>query len=73
MADFDHAYDELVIFNSVHDAILALTDPIAILTGELLTSQRTRIVAELLDPPYDSLAVFLLGNGLNFLHGRGFD
>jgi len=45
MAHLDDVYDELVIFNSVNDAILTLADSIAILAGELLTSLRTRVVA----------------------------
>ena len=73
MADLDDVYDESVIFNSVHDAVLTLTDSIAILTGEFLTSYRAGIVSELLDPLYDSLTVLLSGNGLDLLDGRGFD
>jgi hypothetical protein len=45
MAHLDDVYDELVIFNSVNDAILTLPDPIAIPAGELLISIRTRLVA----------------------------
>ena len=73
VADFDDIYDELVFFDSVHDAILALTDSIAILAGELLTPRRARVVSELLDPLYDALAILFSGNGLDLLHGRGFD
>jgi hypothetical protein len=73
VADFDDVYDKSVIFNSVHDAILTLTDPIAVFSGELLTSHRAGIVSELLDPLYDALTVLLSGNGLDLLHGRGFD
>jgi hypothetical protein len=73
VAHLDDVYDESVIFDSVHDAILALTEPIAVLAGELLTPHRTRVLAELLDPLYDSLAILLSGNGLDFLHSRGFD
>ena len=73
MADFDDVYDELVIFNSVHDSILSLADPITISSGELLTSHRPGIVSELLDPLDDTLSILLSGNGLDFLHGRGFD
>jgi len=73
VADFDGIYDELVFFDSVHDSILALTDSIAILAGELLTPRRARVVSELLDPLYDALANLFSGNGLDLLHGRGFD
>ena len=73
VADFHDVYDESVIFNSVDDAILALTDSKAILTGEFLTPHGARVVAELLDPLYDSLAVLLSGNGFDLLHRRGFD
>lgn len=69
VAHLDDVYDESVIFNSVHDAVLALTDSIAILAGELLTPHRSRVVAELPDPLYDSLAILLSGNGLDFLNG----
>ena len=40
VADFDDIYDELVFFDSVHDAILALTDSIAVLARDLLTPRR---------------------------------
>lgn len=73
MANLDDVHDEPVVFNSVHDAVLALTDSIAILAGELLATRRARVVTELRDPPYDTLAVLLAGNGLDLLHGRGFD
>lgn len=73
VANFDHVYDESVIFNSVHDAILSLTDPISILTGEFLTPDGAGVIAELLDPLNDSLTVLLSGSGRDLLHGRGFD
>ena len=73
MAHFDDVYDESIILNPVHDAILTLTDPIAILTGEFLTSHGAGVVFELPDPLYDALTILLSGNDLDFLHGRGFD
>lgn len=73
LADLDDVHNEPVVFNAVHDTGLALTDSIPILTGELLTTHRARVVTELRNPPYDSLAVLLSGNGLDLLHGRGFD
>ena len=73
VADFNDVYNELVVFNSVHDAILTLTDSIAVVTGEFLTSHRAGVVSKLLDPFYDALAILFPGNGLDLLHGRGFD
>ena len=73
VAEFDDVYDEPIIFNSVHDAIWALTDPIAVLSGEFLTSYRAGVISELLDPLYDALTIFLSGNYLDLLHRRGFD
>ncbi len=73
VADFDDEYDESVIFNSVHDAILALTDSIAILSGEFLASHGAGIVFESLDSLYDALTIRFSGNGLDLLHSRGFD
>ena len=72
VADFDDVYDELVVFNSIHDSILPLADSIAVLTGQLLTSHRAGVVPELLDPLYDALTILFPGNGLDLLHRRGF-
>jgi hypothetical protein len=69
VADFNDVYDELVVFNSVHDAILTLTNSIAAVAREFLTSRRARVISELLDPLYDALAILLPGNGLDFLQG----
>ena len=73
VADLDDIYDESVIFNSVHDTILTLTHPIAVLTGEFLTSHRARIVSELFDSLYDALTVLFAGDGLDLLYGRKLD
>ncbi len=73
VADSDDVHGEPIIFNSVHDSILTLTEPIAILTGKFLTPHRAGVVSELLDPLYDALTILLSGNGLDLLHGRGFD
>ncbi len=73
VSDFDDVDDQSIVFDAVNDAISALTDPIAILTGEFLGADGARIVAEFIDPLDDSLTVLLSGNGLDLLHGRGFD
>ena len=71
MPDLDDIYDESVVFDSVHDSILALADSIAVMSRKFLAARGTGFVAEPLDPFYDALAILFPWDGLDLLHGRG--
>ncbi len=59
MANFDHDDYAGIILNFIKDAVRALTDPVALLIGELFTSLRAGFISERLDPPQDPLNLFL--------------
>ena len=73
MTDFYYVYNELIIFDSVHNAVLTLADSITIVAREFLTSNGARVISEFIDTADNALAILLSGNGLELLHGRGFD
>ncbi len=50
MTDLDDICDEFIVFDSVHDSILALADSIGVMTRKILASRGAGLVAELLDP-----------------------
>ena len=64
MTDLDDIYDEFVVFDSVHDSILALADSIAVMTRKLLASRGAGFVAGLLDPFYNALAIKLMSGSM---------
>ena len=64
---------EQVIFNGVHDAVLALTQAVAILPRELLASDGARFFCEPLDPLNNALTVPLERYRLDLFDGRWFD
>ena len=61
VADLYNVDQEEVILNRVHDPIRVLSDAVAILTHEFLTSRQTRIVGQRLYTLYYALTALLLG------------
>jgi hypothetical protein len=66
-------YGEQVIFNGVHDAVLASTQAVAILSRELLASDGARFFCKPLDLLHNTLTVPLARYRLDLFDGRWFD
>ena len=69
MPDLDDIDDQFSIFDRIHNAINALTDPVALLRRQFLASGRTRIISQAADEGHDPLTRFFLGNSLYFAEG----
>jgi hypothetical protein len=71
MPDPDHDDEQLPVPDGVDDSIPAHSDTIpSVLSSELLTTRRPRIIGQRTDADHDALTVLFGVNGLNLL-GRG--
>jgi hypothetical protein len=73
MADLDHMYDQVIVFNRIDDAINSLPNTVAILSGKLLASTGSRVVGQGLDSVHHATAIDSVRNLLNFFHCRRLD
>jgi hypothetical protein len=62
----DDRYDESLLFDRVDNSIVALANAVPVLAGELLTTVRSGLVSEFLNPLDDASAIGAAGDGFDF-------
>ena len=70
--DFDDVHDQLVLFDSIDDSVLALSNSEALASRQFLGARWSRVIFQPLDSTHDALAVSLVWDGPELFDSQSF-
>jgi len=73
VADLDHIYDKILVFDGVDNSATSLSKTILILAGQFFACGWARVFCELANAINNPPAILLQRDGLDFLDCRRFD